>query len=58
MKQCSKESADTLISQYEMLMHPDQMGTRFKFFALLNAAAGREYLPPGFNNAPVNKIIR
>ena len=58
MKNSNSEYAKTLVSQYEMLLQPEQMGVRFKFLALLHASISREYTPPGFNMTPVNNIIK
>ncbi|XP_060081637.1 protein arginine methyltransferase NDUFAF7, mitochondrial-like [Ylistrum balloti] len=43
-----EETAKTLLSQYHMLTHPEKMGIRFKFMALLNNEIEKEYIPSGF----------
>ncbi len=54
MENATPEVQESLKSGYEMLTKPDQMGERFKFFAIYPTVLDkilRRYPPAGFTNS-------
>lgn len=52
LKRANREQQKSLISGYRMLTDPDQMGEKFKFFAIRQSVANGT--PVGFSNMPVD----
>ncbi|XP_021373834.1 protein arginine methyltransferase NDUFAF7, mitochondrial-like isoform X2 [Mizuhopecten yessoensis] len=58
MNNCKDEKrSKILLSEYEMLTHPDKMGSRFQFLALLSGDDDdKDYVPSGFINPSEHEV--